>query len=796
MSIERYKIIEDEYPYPIAATLRKVRTIDSDDVINKHDSLGDLFEIIVKYLAILSIQDYKSRYGTPQYLEDFLKKMIHPSLGHWNEIIRTVSTEEISRCPVATNISIFYGTKISQELRKECDYLQDIIKSKISLKNYKDVFDLLILYRNKVKGHGAKISKNEYKARVSSIEEILMIVLEEIEFIKKYNLIYVNEINVLPTHEYKHKIKSCMSTQIEPSSIVKNESLSPSHLYIELTHNEKTYYLDLYPLITLYNCQECKSDQLFVFNDYRKNRLEFLSYTCGHLIYPEMLSKEFEQYFKLSLSVISDDDEDRKPVTDEEAAEYAEMEYYNGMEKISSKAYYEALEHLLLSISYKASWKANYYSALILMLLKGSPSEVLFHLNACQQLDPDSSLSNDIRYRYLKVFDSNEKVRNPQKQQLDAVQEIAQELMDESVYVPEVKSIYYYILPCKLRNYSFFIWMVVPSILIGLRTWAGNEFLYPSDTFVQILKILMVTLFVSTIHLIAYFKKELYYALSEQVVPKFRGRFQEWYQEQINRIYGVFDDNQSVFNKQALKNKYNKENFILFIVLLPIAIFGAVYLTTYGQVNMYLTLMEMIDYTIIWLVVVPGGSIVLKTFTFLRNYSGLPLKPIISAVNQHSINKVGKMILMVSIPYTILFFTLTLIGYLSFSQEVVVAQLLLFYFMVCIGLVWTILTPYYFSNALKKAKDNVLAKYNRHIENAFQELISHPDSESLEKYKWLKNQQKEMLSISTSSFTITITIGIILLNMFIVTVAILYPFFKYQAYYSDVLLWLEQTFIF
>jgi tetratricopeptide (TPR) repeat protein len=301
------KFIETSYPFPIAATFHRIRMIDEDDIINKHDSYGDLFESILKFLAIIILQDYKTRVSMPQHIDSFLKNMSHPALGHWNEIIRLISLENIENTIFAKKISELYYQKVNPELKKNADFLSKVLQTDNKIKIFKDIFDLLIIYRNKVwKGHGAKLLKDEYQERIVSIENVILGILKELKFLSEFELFYIDEIIVLPTKEFKHKARLCSGVQIEPKTFIQDSSFLPNHIYLRSISSKEEYIIDLYPLMLYHHCKDCKREQIFFFNDYRKNRLEFLSYSCGHFNYPEMLPDEFEKLFKISLSKMTD----------------------------------------------------------------------------------------------------------------------------------------------------------------------------------------------------------------------------------------------------------------------------------------------------------------------------------------------------------------------------------------------------------------------------------------------------------------------------------------------------------
>jgi hypothetical protein len=794
MEKEIIKSIESEYPLPIASVFRKVRTIDSDDIINKHDSFGDLFEIITKFLAVVILQDFKQNCGLPQYLDDFLKKMLHPSLGHWNEIIRTISSEDTSKCTIASQISKFYKTKVSNEIKHDTELLQSILSSKIIIKTYKEIFDLLILYRNKVKGHGAKTSKDEYKDRTSLIERIIGNILIELSFIKDYIVFYVDEINVLPTSEFKHKVKICTGAQFEPGQIVQANSLLPNHTYIKKEEKDNFILIDLHPLLTFSNCKDCKTEQVFVFNDYRKDHLEYLSYGCGHFNYPDMLPNEFEKFFKISLSKIVEEDKSVN-LSDEEQVEKASKELTIGLEKITSKEYFEALEYLQISASYKITWEANYYSALTLMVVNGSPSEILFHLNSCQQLEPENYLSNYLKDSFNSIFTDETAIKEPTKDQISKLNILAKEILEENVFVPNVRPIYYYLCPKIFRKYSQLFWVITIAGIFIMRGFIEQFVFKTPNVVVLVLKAGMIIDIVLINYVIANFMKEMYFALLQQLIPKAKESFQEWYQNQLDKTFGVFNENSNFFSTLNLRNDKNKEYLTLVIILLPIAVLGSIYLTCYDYSDLIQIAFQSGDFIVIWAIIVPGGPVLIKSFMMLKKYAKLPLKPVMSSVSSASLNRVGKMIFLVSIPYTLEYLMFTMIGYLMFSKGIIVIQLALFYFMVSLGCIWTLVTPLYFSKALLKAKEKVISKYSEHIEEAFKILLNNPNNDNLERYHWLKKQQKEFLSLKTLTLTPWTLIGVLCVNILILSTALWYPFIKWDISLSSVLLWFKNIIV-
>jgi hypothetical protein len=217
--VEITQSAELSLPYPIAASHRRMRLVDDEDAAVKHGAYGDELESFTKFLAIIALQDLRTHSKVPAFLDEFLRSMLHPMLGQWNEIIRTISSEDTASCTVAQAVKGLYKSKPGPEPKQAAEKLGALLVSGIAIRTYKDVFDLLVLYRNKAwKGHGAQLSALEYKERLPLLRTIIEDLLAAAAFLSTYQLAYVDEVQVLPTGEFKHKLKRCMGRRSNPSS--------------------------------------------------------------------------------------------------------------------------------------------------------------------------------------------------------------------------------------------------------------------------------------------------------------------------------------------------------------------------------------------------------------------------------------------------------------------------------------------------------------------------------------------------------------------------------------------------
>lgn len=93
------------------------------------------------------------------------------------------------------------------------------------------------------------------------------------------------------------------------------------------------------------------------------------------------------------------------------------------------------------------------------------------------------------------------------------------------------------------------------------------------------------------------------------------------------------------------------------------------------------------------------------------------------------------MLLALSLPWTAYYTLFTVIGHATFSVQLVFSQPALYYFLVSLGTIWTLLTPLYLSLALGHAKARVLARYGEHIDVAFRKPVENSIQENADRYR-------------------------------------------------------------
>lgn len=360
------------------------------------------------------------------------------------------------------------------------------------------------------------------------------------------------------------------------------------------------------------------------------------------------------------------------------------------------------------------------------------------------------------------------------------LQSYAIQMTESSTSAPLVRSIYHSLVPARSQQSPMQFWILVMCLLFGLREAVVGFAAIPSDFSIQVLKLCLGVALLVFYEIFSKSIQSVYFALLQQVSGQMREHFHSWFNDQVAQTFGRFGDDGSVLSRLRLHDRYNRKYLGFALVLVLIAIPGSVWLTCYDLTDARQIAAIAFDYTILWSITCLGAPAVLRSFLILRSYSKLTLRPPVSVINRSGLNRIGRTILIVSLPWTACYSLLTLIGYGSFSKNLVISQLLLFYFMISVGLVWTLVTPVYLRSAIVSSKEKLLSMYGEHLDTAFSEFLVAPSKDSAERYAWLKDRQRDVLEIGGAAMSRLTLVGVITVNVYIILVGLLYPFFKFD----------------
>jgi len=260
VSLDPIKVIE-RYPAPIACAY--VGLGESASALERLFALKDLFEVALKYCAIIMVQDYLRLgiHSTPvdSAIAQFLPR---PQLGNWNHLLREIARccrDERERLFVPQLVDFYFEPWGAPRRRGH------------------DLVDELIKFRNRVIAHRARPRGREaeriYETTLPLVEELLF----DLSFLEDYKLVSCADTNQF----HLHRGAGVPTPELIPATSL---PLSSGQLYLR---SENTV-LSLFPLLLYERCgygappHVCEVAKFFFFNG-GERKPEFVDYLMGHV---------------------------------------------------------------------------------------------------------------------------------------------------------------------------------------------------------------------------------------------------------------------------------------------------------------------------------------------------------------------------------------------------------------------------------------------------------------------------------------------------------------------------------
>ncbi len=297
-------------PYPLATLVRKMQV--EDDWSRKVLQGLDVFEVVVKYTVLLLLAGYLRR-PTGRTLE--LDQMIvaafrRPTLGQLIEM-----STRVLRCHADRAFELFIPELYWLYFRP------DGRRGPITR-----AFQALTAYRNRLK-HGAEsvwpedVFRLDFEGegdgleRRAGIKDYVATILSEVAFLKDYPLVYLTSMTYEHgTFQYSYQRCTGAYADFDHGTFAHSTPLENKQLYLLCQRDERI--LQLHPLIRRIRCHECAQPAIFiVFNFFpekerppravsqepgsapgrRREKLEYLSYACGHTFAEQISDDQVER---------------------------------------------------------------------------------------------------------------------------------------------------------------------------------------------------------------------------------------------------------------------------------------------------------------------------------------------------------------------------------------------------------------------------------------------------------------------------------------------------------------------
>lgn len=253
-------IVMGRYPAPIAHAYAGLN--EGASALERLFALKDLFEVSLKYCAIVMVQDYL-RLGLQATPVDsaLTQYLARPQLGNWNHILR-----EIARCSQSNRDQLF--------VPELADFYFELWGA--PRRRGHELIDELLKFRNRVIAHGARPRSREAEQICASIQPVIEDFLADLLFLHEYPLFAAGDDGTSSIH---------MGTEIKASSEVpERPHLSAGQLYLQANGS----VLPLFPFLLYQHCgwgtapDLCPQLKIFFFNG-GDRRPEYLDYLMGHV---------------------------------------------------------------------------------------------------------------------------------------------------------------------------------------------------------------------------------------------------------------------------------------------------------------------------------------------------------------------------------------------------------------------------------------------------------------------------------------------------------------------------------
>lgn len=251
--------VVNSYPAPIAHAYAALS--ESESPLEGLFALKDLFEVALKYCAIVMVQDYLrlGMHATPvdSALAQYLSR---PQLGNWNHILR-----EIARCSQSDREQLF--------VPELADFYFELWGA--PRRRGHELVDELLKFRNRVIAHGARPRGREAEQIMAATWPVVESFLADLLFLPEYELFSITAEGQRLTHMGTRQ----STTDSSPVSLNDNSS---EHLYLHSDDAE----LSLFPLLLYQRCgcgtppDLCEQQKIFFFNG-GDRRPEYVDYLMG-----------------------------------------------------------------------------------------------------------------------------------------------------------------------------------------------------------------------------------------------------------------------------------------------------------------------------------------------------------------------------------------------------------------------------------------------------------------------------------------------------------------------------------
>lgn len=291
------------WPLPLAQLVR--RALNAKTILDRHSNAFFLFEAYIKLLGSVSIVEYARVGKHDPKIDEPLKRLARPSLGHWWGFVRLL-VPELAQADVAgysTLNDVLFGRSRSDlpraagldaALRETPEGRRSQSRVRLS-----ELFDRLIAYRNSEMGHGAYGQRPTpfYDKMSAALLAGMVEILHHVDPLAGRQLLYVSEVRRRQTGDWsveRYELSGETPRRLESMEIAGEGSQLPfsERVYVALPTASPADAACLYPLMLF----DYENSQTYFLNSRRRQkRTEYLNYQTGDRMEKADLGREHRE---------------------------------------------------------------------------------------------------------------------------------------------------------------------------------------------------------------------------------------------------------------------------------------------------------------------------------------------------------------------------------------------------------------------------------------------------------------------------------------------------------------------
>jgi hypothetical protein len=771
-----------QYPFPISGAVTKYMRIPSERVVDRHSVLCDLFESLVKLLAIVAVRELPPQFVKQRFPSglDFLK---HPSLGHWVQIIRELCSNIEDDSQVWTSrISRWYlDEKAPKELRDSYQDLPELNMAK-GVSPVAAVIDSLVTYRNKVwKGHGAVILGQEnLERRIGALEFLLTFLIERASFLADMQIFYVKEVRKIDDAKFAASGVSLRGIDLLATEHHYSQ-FDPREVYLATVPSGELQSrpIKLTPLVD-WQQDEKGEGQFYFLNDVKRSKIEYLSHVDGSFYYHREVRKEIANIFSVAIQPVSKfDDEKFYRYTEEQRQTESEHFFTKGRE-LASKGNWEGA---IIAFEDALEWHRDPAVVVAMceaMVKLGDDYDyILTTLESAFEMDPDFQPAVE-----LQVLLRQGAPEKPESELRIGGEGRAR----HATYFDAI-------LPDRLRDYSgllVILALLLFDFAVFFALWIKGPAVSRSILISPLFHFLQVAAPILALIMGSRRLLDSYYLLLRQIQNIKEENFRRFFDESFARIFGHFECRESGTQSSGADARRRRWREMWRFSLRPVMArekwflvvsgFGTVAFTTGVSLTQDVPLDLPPDVMVFrvaqglwyWWVMALTIRFIFGLSIFIREFSGKELVPIVSARSRLNGFRALSNIFLESLILLSVFWFANCSITTIFAVDPLFSDVLVILLGYVIVLIWTIWIPVAIQRALRYSKSMAITDYGHHVKKAFEGFVANPDDRTLERLDWLVENDTRVGRISSRLFVWSDWIKLALTHLFLAAVTVVF----------------------